>query len=66
MQDVQMVSRTTQGEFSWADLAAADIERQSAFYEGLFGWTHQDVPTDQGPSYRMFFLGDARVAGARR
>lgn len=63
MQDVQTLSRTTQGEFSWADLAAADIERQSAFYEGLFGWTHQDIPTDRGPDYRMFFLGGARVAG---
>lgn len=60
----QMMERRIQGEFSWVDLAAKDLDEQTMFYEQLFGWTHVDYPTDVGPIYRMFVLGDARIAGA--
>lgn len=56
--------RTSLGEFTWIDLAAKDLEAQSEFYEALFGWTHRDLPTTQGPIYRTFVLGESVVAGA--
>ncbi len=57
--------RTKRGELMWADLAATDLERQTAFYEGLFGWTHTDMATAPGqPAYRFFMLGGSMVAGA--
>jgi uncharacterized protein len=58
------MERTKQGEFTWVDLAAKDLDAQTRFYEGLFGWTHTDLPTDVGPIYRMFAMDGATVAGA--
>ena len=59
------MSRNKHGHFSWVDLAATDIEKQSTFYEGLFGWSHDDVPSyPGGPPYRMFTLGGKLVTGA--
>ncbi|NTW28140.1 MAG: VOC family protein [Coriobacteriia bacterium] len=58
------MERNALGEFSWIDLAARDLEVQTTFYEEMFGWEHYDVPTDQGPIYRMFTLHGATVAGA--
>ena len=58
------MERTKQGEFAWVDLSAGDVAGQTAFYEGLFGWTHEDVPTGDGrPDYRMFSR-DGSVVGA--
>lgn len=58
------MERTGFGEFTWVDLAAKDLERQSRFYEELFGWERKDLPTPQGPIYREFLLGESVVAGA--
>ena len=58
------MERTKEGEFCWVDLMASDLDKQTAFYEGLFGWTHEDIPTPMGPIYRMFLLDGARVAAA--
>jgi predicted enzyme related to lactoylglutathione lyase len=55
--------RTKQGEFGWIDLSASDIDAQTSFYEALFGWTHRDIPTPQGPDYKMYYLDGAIVAG---
>jgi predicted enzyme related to lactoylglutathione lyase len=63
MHMTQTKVRSKQGELSWVDLVASDLERQSEFYEQLFGWTHRDIPTDGGASYRLFYLGEGRVAG---
>jgi len=58
------MDRLKLGEIAWTDLQAVDIEAQTAFYEGLFGWTHVDMPTGEGyPDYRMFYLNGAVVAG---
>ena len=58
------MDRLKLGEIAWTDLQAVDLERQSAFYEGLFGWTHVDMPTGDGRSdYRMFYKNDVVVAG---
>jgi predicted enzyme related to lactoylglutathione lyase len=56
--------RTRQGEFCWVDLSAKDLDVQTAFYEGLFGWTHKDIATDVGPIYREFFADGALVSAA--
>ena len=57
------MERAKQGEFATVDLAATDLESQTSFYEGLFGWTHTDVPTDKGPIYRMYSKDGGAVAG---
>lgn len=56
------MERIKQGEFTWTDLSAKDLDSQSEFYEGLFGWTHEDSPMPDGSTYRMFHL-DGRIVG---
>jgi uncharacterized protein len=58
------MERTKHGEFNWTDLSARDLEGQTAFYEGLFGWTHRDVPFAGGLKYRVFSMDGHTVAGA--
>lgn len=58
------MERTKQGEFAWTDLSATDLEAQTVFYEGLFGWHHHDVPMGAGPFYRIFTIDGGTVAGA--
>ncbi len=58
------MERTKQGEFSWVDLAAKDLDTQSRFYESLFGWTHIDEPAGPDMTYRMFHSNGDVVAGA--
>lgn len=58
------MERVKQGSFATVDLSAKDLEGQTAFYEGLLGWTHEDVATDKGPIYRMFSKDGGAVAGA--
>lgn len=55
--------RYPNGLFTWADLTTTDVAAAKAFYQGLFGWRMQDIPTPMGPSYTMCFLGEDRVAG---
>ena len=50
------------GHFSWVDLATPDPAGSLAFYEPLFGWTHQAVPSSGG-GYRMLRLKGEAVAG---
>jgi len=58
------MERTKQGQFSWVDLAAKDLEAQTGFYEHLFGWTHTDEPAGPDMIYRMFNSNGDVVAGA--
>jgi predicted enzyme related to lactoylglutathione lyase len=51
------------GQFSWVDLMAPDASAAKEFYGALFGWTHVDVPTDQGGVYTQFKSRDLLVAG---
>ena len=57
------MERTKTGEFNWIDLSARDFDGQSAFYEGLFGWSHSDVPFGEGMVYRMFAADGHTVGG---
>lgn len=51
------------GLFGWVDLMAIDVAAAKSYYEGLFGWTTEDVPTPMGPAYTMCSLDGRLVAG---
>ena len=57
------MERLKNGEFNWVDLSARDFEKQSAFYEALFGWSHTDMPFGDGMTYRMFKADGHTVGG---
>jgi uncharacterized protein len=64
MTGAHSMKRAKSGELTWADLVAKDLEKQTAFYEALFGWTHNDIPTGPGqPPYRFFMRDGLMVAG---
>lgn len=52
-----------QGLFCWADVASTDIAKTEDFLSGLMGWRVEHAPTDAGPDYTLFYLGDDAVAG---
>jgi predicted enzyme related to lactoylglutathione lyase len=54
----------TPGTFSWVDLGTTDLGGGTAFYEGLFGWSHDDAPVGNGAVYRLFRLDGKPVAAA--
>src|SRR5579859_322463 len=58
------VTKYPQGTFSWADIVSTDIEKSKKFLTSFFGWTSQDMPTEEGkPDYTMFYLDTHVVAG---
>lgn len=57
------MERSKPGEFNWIDLSARDFDGQSAFYEGLFGWGHSDVPFGDDMVYRIFKSAGHTVGG---
>jgi uncharacterized protein len=48
---------------SWVDVGTTDVAGAKAFYSSLFGWTHEDQPTDMGMPYTMFSKNGKAVAG---
>jgi len=42
------------GRFCWFELSTPDQNAAKAFYEPLFGWTHQDFPMGPDQAYTMF------------
>ena len=59
---MQVVKNYPNGVFCWVDLATTDPEAAKAFYTGLFGWDHEDLPTDMGVPYTMFRIEGKNVA----
>lgn len=53
------------GEPCWVDLMSSDVERSTAFYTQLFGWTATEAGEEYG-NYVTFWKGDAQVAGLMR
>src|SRR5260370_973235 len=51
-----------QGTPNWVDLPTTDQDAAKAFYAGLFGWTYDDQPMDEGAVYSLAKLGDHMVA----
>lgn len=47
------ITSVAPGTFCWVDLATNDPAAAKTFYTGLFGWSVEDLPTDQGPPYSM-------------
>lgn len=50
------------GAFSWNELMTTDVEAAKAFYGDLFGWTLEDMQTND-MTYTMAKTGDREVAG---
>lgn len=46
----------------WIDVQSSDVDRATAFYRDLFGWTHESSGEEYG-GYVMFFAGGKPVAG---
>jgi predicted enzyme related to lactoylglutathione lyase len=61
------MERLKLGEFTWTDYQATDRAKQSPFYEELFGWTFEDMPTGEGrPDYRMYYKDGVVVAACNQ
>lgn len=56
------VTKYPQGTFCWTDLFTTDVAASRTFYETVMRWTSKDLPTDNGPDYTMFYVGDQEVA----
>lgn len=52
------------GRFVWREMMTPDLDKTTAFYTELFGWTTRDV--DMGPMgvYRLFSAGETQIAGS--
>ncbi len=52
------------GAYSWAELNARGIDKASAFYTKVFGWTTKTTPMGEGMGdYTEFQLGGESIAG---
>jgi len=51
------------GTFCWADLATTEPDTAKSFYQHVFGWEAEDLPTAAGEPYTMLRKGDRDVAG---
>ncbi len=54
-----------EGAFAWAELNTRAIDQATTFYETVFGWTHDTMPSGGDmPEYTTFYASGDRVAGA--
>ncbi|MEV5436966.1 VOC family protein [Streptomyces sp. NPDC052682] len=60
-----LTTRSADGAPNWVDLATADLEGATAFYEGLFGWQFRSAGPEAG-GYGFFQLAGRTVAGGQR
>ena len=56
------VSKYRHGTFSWAENISTDVDKASAYYQALFGWSARDLPMGANQHYKMFRLGEDKVA----
>ena len=54
---------TPKGKFSWYELMTSDTAAAGKFYSEVVGWTTQEMPGGDGPSYTTFNLGGVGIAG---
>jgi predicted enzyme related to lactoylglutathione lyase len=52
------------GGLTWNELSTPDVERAKGFYSDLFGWSYEDVGTDEMP-YTTIRNGDRMNGGIR-
>ena len=50
------------GDFCWVELCTSDIDSAKAFYRGLFGWSHEDLPMTPESAYTMLKIGGRNTA----
>jgi len=55
-------SSYSHGTPNWVDLQSTDQSAAKKFYGGLFGWTYDDQPMQEGQVYSMAMLGGDSVA----
>ena len=55
-------SSYAEGTPNWVDLQTTDQAAAKSFYGELFGWTFDDQPMPDGPSYSMALKGEGLVA----
>lgn len=55
--------RYPNGLIGWIDLMTRDTTKAAEFYEGLFGWTHVELPTPVGVPYFQFHKDGQLVCG---
>jgi predicted enzyme related to lactoylglutathione lyase len=60
---MQVVKEYPDYLFCWVDLATTDPAGAKAFYNDLFGWELEDLPTDVGVPYTMCRIAGKNVAG---
>ncbi|MGC7095025.1 VOC family protein [Amycolatopsis lurida] len=60
-----MIISPAPGGPGWLELATADLERSTRFYQDVFGWTYQQVTDGTGQGYVIASLFDEPVAGFR-
>jgi predicted enzyme related to lactoylglutathione lyase len=53
------------GALSWNELATTDVEAAKKFYEGLFGWTYEDMDMNGAGTYTIIRNGDRSNGGIR-
>jgi len=57
---MQVIMDSPSHQFCWLDLAAADMERASDFYQMLFGWTAHAIPVESG-TFSRFELNNSPI-----
>lgn len=55
-------SAYAEGTPNWVDLQTSDQDAAKSFYGGLLGWSFDDQPMPQGPTYSMALIGGDAVA----
>ena len=51
------------GSFQWNECETRDVDTAAEFYKSVFGYDVAEIDLGQPAMYRMFMLGDHRVAG---
>jgi predicted enzyme related to lactoylglutathione lyase len=54
------------GFLTWNELATNDTSAALGFYEGLFGWSSEEMDTGGGPEYTVIKVGERSNGGLRR
>lgn len=60
---MKVVTGYPDGVFCWIDLATTDAEAAKSFYQALFGWQYEDVPSGMDSVYSMCQIDGKNVAG---
>jgi predicted enzyme related to lactoylglutathione lyase len=53
------------GALAWNELATSDVDAAKKFYEGLFGWTYEDIDMNGAGTYSIIRNGDRSNGGIR-